>query len=88
MQIAVIKTGGKQYKVQEGDELNIELIDNEKKTIEFEDILGGKKVNAEIVEKELKGQKINILKFKNKTRYIKRKGHRQRYTKIKIVAIK
>lgn len=88
MSIAVIKTGGKQYKVEEGDEVNIELIDGKKKTLQFEDILDGKKVSAEIINKEIKGPKIRILKFKNKVRYIKRKGHRQKYTKVKITAIK
>lgn len=88
MSIAVIKTGGKQYKVAEGDTLNIELLDAAQKSIVFDDILAGKKVSAKIVEKQIKGPKISILKFKNKVRYIKRKGHRQKYTKIKIICIK
>lgn len=103
MNIAVIKTGGKQYKVSEGNILDIELVsdidrkvDNTKKTntkkdekrvLEFNDLLTNKKVIAEIL-KEKKGIKINTLKFKNKTRYTKRIGHRQKYFVIKITSIK
>lgn len=84
--IAVIKTGGKQYKVQEGMILNIEKIVADKKTLEFNDILAGKKVTAKILGSE-KGDKIRILKFKRKTRYLRRQGHRQNYTKIEIIKI-
>lgn len=87
MSIAVIKTGGKQYKVKEGDILNIELLNETKKSMEFDDILAGKKISAELVNDKIKGPKIKILKFKNKTRYIKRMGHRQKYTQIKITKI-
>jgi len=103
MNIAVIKTGGKQYKVSEGDILDIELTSviekkensskktktqkEEKRILEFSDLLANKKVIAEILN-EKKGIKINTLKFKNKTRYTKRIGHRQKYFVIKITSIK
>jgi len=100
MTFAVIKTGGKQYKVSVGEIINVEKINTSpkldtkdktlkketKNTIEFIDLLNGKKVIAEIGE-IVKGPKIKILKFKNKTRYTKRMGHRQKYTQIKIVKI-
>ena len=93
--IAVIKTGGKQYKVKEGDILNIEKLkapfrhgmsNGKIKKIEFEDILSGKKVSAKILGEE-KGEKVKILKFRRKTRYLRRQGHRQKYTKIQIEKI-
>lgn len=88
MNIAIIKTGGKQYKVQKDDVLQVELLDKkEKSKIDFDDILDGKKVKAEVVGVK-KGPKISNLKFKNKTRYMKRGGHRQKYTTIKILDIK
>jgi large subunit ribosomal protein L21 len=85
MTIAVIKTGGKQYKVSVGDILNIELIEEKKdKTLEFQDLLNGKKVAATVLEEEVKGEKVRIFKYKAKTRYRKTTGHRQKYTQIKI----
>lgn len=88
MSIAVIKTGGKQYKVKEGDILEIEKLDSKKDSkIDFDDILNGKKVSAVVVDEEVKGPKIRIFKFKNKTGYRKTAGHRQKYLKIKIEKI-
>lgn len=88
MEIAVIKTGGKQYKVSKDDILEIEKIDKkEGDKITFDDILSGKKVSAEVLG-DVAGKKIKMLKFKNKIRYTKRIGHRQKYTKIKITEIK
>lgn len=87
MSIAVIKTGGKQYKVKEGDILEIEKIDKKKGSIlELEDILSGKKVKATILE-ENKGPKIRVFKYKSKTGYRRTTGHRQKYSKIKIEKI-
>lgn len=86
-EIAVIKTGGKQYKVHASDELSIEkLADKVGDKIKFDDILGGKKVQAVVLE-HFRGPKIRILKFKAKARYTKRMGHRQDQTKIKIDSI-
>jgi len=88
MEIAVIKTGGKQYKVKKDDTLLVELLDATKsKKISFTDLLNGKNVEAQIIE-DTKGPKILNIKFKNKTRYTKRIGHRQKLTKIKIIDIK
>ncbi len=101
--IAVIKTGGKQYLVQEGDILSIEKIDGhvgdkisikdvllfvdfkQKKTAIGQPILKIN-VNAEIISQK-KGDKISIIKYKPKTRYFKKQGHRQLYTEIKIIKI-
>jgi large subunit ribosomal protein L21 len=84
--IAVIKTGGKQYKVEVGDLIEVEKLEAEN-SIEFEDILGGKKVTASIIAQG-RAKKINVLKFHSKKRYQRSMGHRQAFTQIKIEAIK
>lgn len=96
--IAVIKTGGKQYKVEEGKTLKIEklgldkgakinletlLLASEKGDVQIGMPSLGEKVEAEIMEHG-KGDKVNVTKYKNKTRYLRNVGHRQAYTKIKI----
>ena len=99
---AIIKTGGKQYKVSEGDEIIIEKLEvEEKASVTFEEVLGifdgekskistpvvkGAKVTASVV-KNGKGPKIRILKYKHKTNYRRRAGHRQPFTKVKIEKI-
>lgn len=87
--IAVINSGGKQYKVFEGQEILVEkIIDKkEKDRVEFKDILGNKKVVVKILG-EQKGKKVSIFKFKPRKRYRRKTGHRQVYTKIKIENIK
>jgi len=102
---AVIKTGGKQYKVKEGDVLKIEkIVGNVGDKIEFDQVLlladeGGKdvkvgvptvagvKVSAEILEQG-RERKVTIIKYKPKVRYRRKAGHRQLYTKIKVLSIK
>lgn len=100
--LAVIKTGGKQYLVKENDEIIVDRIREEKdrlihletllvfddqgKKIEMGTPLLNKKTEAKIID-HLKGDKINILRFKAKVRYRKRKGFRASLTKIKIVKI-
>ncbi len=99
---AIVKTGGKQYKVAEGDLVKVEKIEGEPGTavaltpvllVDGSNIkskasdLANVKVDAEIVEHG-KGPKIDILKYKNKTGYKKRMGHRQPVTTIKINGIK
>ena len=101
--IAVIKTGGKQYKVKEGQELKVEkLVGDEGKKVKLDTLLIadsetgdikslgapslGDKVTAEILE-TAKDKKVNVVKYKNKTRYKRTLGHRQLYTKIKIEKI-
>jgi len=100
---AVIKTGGKQYLVKEGDVLEIEKMEEEVgKKISFEEVLlifneNGEdiqigqpnlKVNveAEILEQK-RGKKITVVKYKAKTRYHRRTGHRQLLTKVMILKI-
>ncbi|ERJ42970.1 50S ribosomal protein L21 [Corynebacterium pseudodiphtheriticum] len=99
---AIVKTGGKQYKVAEGDLVKVEKLEGEPgdavaltpvlladgATVKTKaDELSGVSVNAEIVE-QTKGPKIRILKYKNKTGYKRRQGHRQPLTVVKITGIK
>lgn len=98
--IAVIETGGKQYLVKEGDVLNIEKLDKKPgETVEFEALLKAEgenvevgtpklsaNVSAEVVE-EGREKKVEVVKYKAKSRYLKRYGHRQPFTKIKITKI-
>ena len=99
---AIIVTGGKQYKVAEGDTLFIEKLPNEAgDTVTFDKVLAvidgdkitvgtpvveGAKVDASVV-KNGKGKKILVFKYKPKKGYRKRQGHRQPYTKVTIGAI-
>lgn len=101
MTFAVIKTGGKQYKVVEGDVLVIEKLKAQKEEeVEFSEVLLvvngeikiGKpfllaaKVTAKVLE-EGKSKKKMVFRYKSKTRYKKKKGHRQPYTKVQITKI-
>ena len=99
---AIVRSGGRQHKVAVGDVLEIDrletavgssvslkpllLVDGTAVTSDAS-ALGSASVTAEVLA-ETKGPKIRILKFKNKTGYRRRQGHRQRYTKIKITDIK
>ncbi|WP_352416718.1 50S ribosomal protein L21 [Oscillibacter ruminantium] len=96
---AIIETGGKQYKVAEGDVVFIEKLDNEAgDTVKFDQVLAildgdkatfgapvvaGASVEATIV-KNGKGKKVRIFKYNAKKGYRKRQGHRQPYTKVEI----
>jgi large subunit ribosomal protein L21 len=98
---AIVKTGGKQYKVAEGDVIEVEkldaepgaeialaavlLVDGDQVTHDG-DKLAKAKITAEVVA-QTKGPKIHIHKFKNKTGYHKRQGHRQKLTQLKVTAI-
>ena len=99
---AIVKTGGRQYKVAEGDIVKVEKIEGELgssvaltpvllvdgATVTTKaDELAKVKVSAEIID-SVKGPKIKILKYKNKTGYKKRQGHRQPLTMLKITGIK
>ncbi|HJE91082.1 MAG TPA: 50S ribosomal protein L21 [Dietzia timorensis] len=99
---AIVKTGGKQYKVAEGDLVKVEKIEGEAgaavalpavlvvdgaNVTSDAGALDKITVNGEIVE-QTKGPKIRIHKFKNKTGYHKRQGHRQKLTVLKITSIK
>ena len=99
---AIIVTGGKQYKVSEGDVVFIEKLDqNAGDTVKFDQVLAiidgenatfgtpvveGASVEA-TVEKNGKGKKIRIFKYNAKKGYRKRQGHRQPYTKVTITNI-
>ena len=99
---AVIKTGGKQYRVSEGDEIIIEKLEVEEGAqVTFEEVFAvvdgekvticqpkveGAKVTATVI-KNGKGPKIRIFKYKHKTNYRRRMGHRQPFTKVKIEKI-
>lgn len=96
---AVIKTGGKQYVVQEGQELRVEKLEKEDgEKVEFDALLvsddegketkvgtpaTGVKVTATVLQTG-KGKKVSVIKYKPKTRYRRYVGHRQILTKIKI----
>jgi len=100
--IAVIKTGGKQYKVHQGQKLKIEKLDLEKDAkVSFDTLLIsskdakdlelgkpslGEKVEAKILDQG-KAKKINVVKYKNKTRYLRNIGHRQQFTEVEITKI-
>ena len=99
---AIIETGGKQFKVTEGDTLFIEKLPVESgETVTFDKVLAvidgdkitvgtpvvaGAKVDASVV-KNGKGKKVIVFKYNPKKGYRKRQGHRQPYTKVQIGAI-
>jgi large subunit ribosomal protein L21 len=100
---AVIKAGGKQYIVREGQQLKIEKLPVDKGgKVEFDvllmaeddgskveigaPVLKGKKVTGEILGQG-RGKKIDVVKYKPKSRYTRRTGHRQPYTKVVITKI-
>jgi len=89
MEIAVIKTGGKQYKVKVGDIIKVEKLPGDPPAggeIEFLDLLYGKKVIATITG-QAKAPKVDILKFRAKKNYKRATGHRQTLSVIKIEKI-
>lgn len=99
---AIIKTGGKQYKVSEGDTLIVEKLDAEEgANVVFDEVLtyvndtdvkigqplvSGASVKAKVVEHG-KGEKILVFKYKAKSNYRRRQGHRQPFTKVEIEKI-
>lgn len=108
MEFAVIKTGGKQYKVSKGTVVSIEklketgteykkgdkvsfdkvlLVDDGKDTTIGTPFIAGAKVDAEIVEIG-RARKLLVMKYKQKSRYLRRNGHRQPFFKIKVTDIK
>ena len=95
---AIFVTGGKQYMVEEGQELYVEKLDNEVESeVVFDEVLyvDGKvgtptvkveKVDAKVI-KHVKQKKVLVFKYKPKKKYRKTQGHRQPYTKILIKSI-
>ncbi|MBI3495630.1 50S ribosomal protein L21 [Candidatus Berkelbacteria bacterium] len=82
--IAIIETGAKQYLVKQGDTILVEKLPQG--AIKFKDLMTGKHVEAEVA-RERKGPKVHILKYKSKTRYHKRTGHRQTFSELVIKKI-
>ena len=99
MDYAVFKTGGKQYRVQPGDTLDVELLPNEIDSIaEFDQVLAlsdggevtigaplveGAKITAQVLS-HYKDRKLMVFKIKAKNRYRRKRGHRQTYTRLRI----
>ncbi len=101
---AIIKTGGKQYRVEEGDIIEVELLKQETgANVEFGEVLfvndgkvemvgspyvEGFTVLGKVLTDEVKGPKIFSYKFKRRKNYHKKQGHRQCYTRVEITSIK
>ncbi|GAA4613626.1 50S ribosomal protein L21 [Saccharopolyspora hordei] len=98
---AIVKTGGKQYKVAVGDVVEVEKLEGElgsevslpalmvvdgNEVTTDADALAKVSVTGKLVE-QTKGPKIRIHKFKNKTGYHKRQGHRQKLTRVEVTGI-
>jgi large subunit ribosomal protein L21 len=95
---AVIKTGGKQYLVKEGDKLKVEKLEvKADASVSFPEVLlvddkigtpfvKGAKVEGKVLEQG-RAKKVHILKFKRKNRYKVNKGHRQPFTEVEITKI-
>ena len=101
MSYAVIRTGGKQYKVAEGDTVRVDLLAGKAgEKVTFDDVLliggaepkigkgkiSGASVEGEIVG-EVKGDKLVVFKFRRRKRSRKKNGHRQHYTAVKITKV-
>lgn len=98
---AIIATGGKQYRVSEGDVIYIEKIDAQvDSTVSFDVLLVGNdgdvKIGTPVVEGvkvegkvvgQIRGEKIVVYKYKSKKNYRRKQGHRQPYTKVEITKI-
>ena len=99
---AVILTGGKQYKVREGQRLKVEKLPQEVgQSVDFEEVLmlgdgadvqigrprvDGAKVTAKVLNQS-RAKKIKIIKFKRRKHHMKRQGHRQYYTEVQVTGI-
>lgn len=99
---AVIETGGKQYKVAEGDVIKVEKLDVDGEAVDFDKVLlisdgadkvvlgtpyvEGGKVSAKITSQG-RHRKVEIIKFRRRKHSMKRQGHRQHYTELEITGI-
>lgn len=98
---AIVSTGGKQYKVAQGDvidveklnvqpgdkvELDVLMLNDGATSIVEPAALEGKKVVAEVLD-QFKGKKVIVYKFKKRKRYARTRGHRQNLTKLKVVGL-
>ena len=98
---AVIVTGGKQYRVSQGDIIYVEKLDQEVDSkVNFDVLMLGSEDSVEIgtptlagakvegkVLAQVKGEKLIIFKYKSKKNYHRKAGHRQQYTKVEITSI-
>ena len=96
---AIISTGSKQYLVKDGDVISVELLGKDKgEKVTFDQVLltaggdsvkvgapnvSGAKVSGVILEND-RADKVTVIRYRQKSRYFKKKGHRQPYTKVKI----
>ena len=99
---AVVKISGKQYLVSEKESLLVDLLPEGTKELTLDALLvidgdkikvgtptvKGSSVKAKVVEAEVKGDKLRVIRYKSKKRVHKETGHRQKYTKIEIKSIK
>ena len=99
---AVVKISGKQYLVSEKESLLVDLLPEGTKELTLDALLvidgdkikvgtpavKGSSVKAKVVEAEVKGDKLRVIRYKSKKRAHKETGHRQKYTKIEITSIK
>lgn len=99
---AIIETGGKQYRVEEGDVIDVELLASEKEQIEFNDVLllnDGQNASVGVpslknctvfgqILEVVKGPKVVAYKYIKRKDSKKKKGHRQKYSRVKITKIK
>ena len=98
---AIVKTGGKQYKVAAGDKINIEKLDAEvgaevsldalmvvdgEAVVTDAKALAGYKVTAKVLE-QFKGDKVFVVKFHKRKNYKRKNGHRQQLTRVEILSI-
>lgn len=99
---AVFATGGKQYRVKEGDRIRVErLVGDEGASVDFDSVLmvgegeavkigapyvAGGRVTA-TVKSQGRGKKVNIIKFRRRKHHMKRMGHRQAFTELEITGI-
>jgi len=99
---AVVKISGKQYLVSEKESLLVDLLPEGTKELTLDALLvidgdkikvgtptvKGSSVKAKVVDAEVKGDKLRVIRYKSKKRVHKETGHRQKYTKIEITSIK
>lgn len=99
---AVVKISGKQYLVSEKESLLVDLLPEGTKELTLDALLvidgdkikvgtptvKGSSIKAKVVEAEVKGDKLRVIRYKSKKRVHKETGHRQKYTKIEVTSIK
>ncbi len=85
---AIVSTGGKQYKVAQGDVIDVEKLDAQPgDKVELDVLMLNDGATSTVEPAALEGKKVVVFKFKKRKRYHRTKGHRQNLTKLKIVAL-